>query len=266
MSFQKIPDTTLPKGWHVFNQGMTLGCLGMTVSIERAPSPDHKPEAGPGWTLWLSWPRPETLVPGVTVYAEHDQVIATVDGPGFYGALRQALRDWARSMPESLRGRLLAEINPRADEEWFAVLGLRPARDAMNQFLAQELGVLLNEGQLLLFDLAGDLVVPHLTQDGDGWAFTVLPGDTTSYVRADLSIEWYGTSWEPPLVKEEPPILVEGYAVRVEALGGERPYKAVVTRPDGSHLGSTGPCADPGRAVKLAQRLIRAETEVKDGR
>lgn len=50
-----------------------------------------------------------------------------------------------------------------------------------------------------------------MVEDGDegddpqkiGWAFWVYPeelplgtSDTTSYVHADLSIEWYGTSWE----------------------------------------------------------------------
>lgn len=45
-----------------------------------------------------------------------------------------------------------------------------------------------------------------MCEDGDddaaegkcGWAFWILDDDTTSYVREDLSIEWYGTSFEPP--------------------------------------------------------------------
>ena len=35
-----------------------------------------------------------------------------------------------------------------------------------------------------------------LHEDGDdGWAFWVVPSDTTSYVHENLAIEWYGTSW-----------------------------------------------------------------------
>lgn len=35
-----------------------------------------------------------------------------------------------------------------------------------------------------------------LHNDGDdGYAFWLIPSDTTSYVHADLTIEWYGTSW-----------------------------------------------------------------------
>jgi len=37
-----------------------------------------------------------------------------------------------------------------------------------------------------------------LVEDGEtGWAFYLLKDDTTSYVHEDLSIEWYGTGWEP---------------------------------------------------------------------
>lgn len=42
-----------------------------------------------------------------------------------------------------------------------------------------------------------------LCEDGDensaerkcGWAFWIVPQDTTSYVHEDLRIEWYGTGW-----------------------------------------------------------------------
>lgn len=35
-----------------------------------------------------------------------------------------------------------------------------------------------------------------LHKDGeDGWAFYVAEQDTTSYLRHDMSIEWYGTGW-----------------------------------------------------------------------
>ncbi len=43
-----------------------------------------------------------------------------------------------------------------------------------------------------------------LIEDGDeasgmkcGWAFWVREEDTTSYLHADLNVEWYGTSYEP---------------------------------------------------------------------
>ena len=47
--------------------------------------------------------------------------------------------------------------------------------------------------------------VEGMVEDGEEcWAFWVYPeelppgaDDTTSYVHADLSIEWYGTSWVP---------------------------------------------------------------------
>lgn len=34
-------------------------------------------------------------------------------------------------------------------------------------------------------------------KDGNkcGWAFWIVDQDTTSYLHADLSIEWYGTLW-----------------------------------------------------------------------
>ena len=35
----------------------------------------------------------------------------------------------------------------------------------------------------------------HLYEDGDdGWAFWLHDDDTTSYVHADLYVEWYGTT------------------------------------------------------------------------
>lgn len=30
-----------------------------------------------------------------------------------------------------------------------------------------------------------------------GWAFWLVEGDSTSYLKEDLSIEWLGTSWTP---------------------------------------------------------------------
>ena len=36
-----------------------------------------------------------------------------------------------------------------------------------------------------------------MIEDGEtSWAFWIDADDTTSYVHADLSIEWYGTSYE----------------------------------------------------------------------
>ncbi len=49
-----------------------------------------------------------------------------------------------------------------------------------------------------------------MIEDGDetdgpkcGWAFWVLEDDTTSYLHADLKVEWYGTSYDPDSVVED---------------------------------------------------------------
>ena len=34
--------------------------------------------------------------------------------------------------------------------------------------------------------------------DGDGWAFWLHPDDTTSYLHADLLVEWYGSEGSDP--------------------------------------------------------------------
>lgn len=49
----------------------------------------------------------------------------------------------------------------------------------------------------------GEVPAFQMAEDGDeNWSFWVTEdgceGDTTSYVHADLSIEWYGTAWEAP--------------------------------------------------------------------
>jgi hypothetical protein len=42
----------------------------------------------------------------------------------------------------------------------------------------------------------GEVPWYSLNEDGDEhWSFWVRSEDTTSYVHADLSIEWYGTAW-----------------------------------------------------------------------
>jgi len=64
--------------------------------------------------------------------------------------------------------------NTRASEE--------NAREAIDQFLLSIFGE-----------------VPYYDLDADGercWSFWILEEDTTSYVHPDLTIEWYGTSWE----------------------------------------------------------------------
>jgi hypothetical protein len=43
----------------------------------------------------------------------------------------------------------------------------------------------------------------ELHEDGNGWQFWILESDTTSYLHADMSIEWYGTSWEPGCEDDE---------------------------------------------------------------
>lgn len=36
-----------------------------------------------------------------------------------------------------------------------------------------------------------------LCEDGEtSWAFWILEDDTTSYVKHDLKIEWYGSGWD----------------------------------------------------------------------
>ena len=50
-----------------------------------------------------------------------------------------------------------------------------------------------------------------LCEDGDsgaaenkcGWAFWIAPADTTSYLKEDLSIEWYGTGWPGSFAYDE---------------------------------------------------------------
>lgn len=42
----------------------------------------------------------------------------------------------------------------------------------------------------------GEVPFFMIAEDGDhSWSFWVCDDDTTSYVHADLSIEWYGTSY-----------------------------------------------------------------------
>ena len=70
----------------------------------------------------------------------------------------------------------------------------RPSREqaeqAITEFLEAKLGAVPCFG---------------MVEEGEeNWAFWIYPeelppeaDDTTSYVHADLSIEWYGTSWVP---------------------------------------------------------------------
>lgn len=119
MSLKPIPlrPEDLPSGWHIFRDGTTLGMLGANVSLLNVPDPDIRLR-GPEWTIVLTWRNPTDMGSGVEVYNESCEVVADVDGPGFWGALRQTLTDWVdRRMPETLRARLLAEIAPRAAAE-----------------------------------------------------------------------------------------------------------------------------------------------------
>jgi hypothetical protein len=71
---------------------------------------------------------------------------------------------------------------------------IRPSREQAEQAITEFLQAKL-----------GDVPCFGMVEDGEEcWAFWVYPeelppgaDDTTSYVHADLSIEWYGTSWVP---------------------------------------------------------------------
>lgn len=63
----------------------------------------------------------------------------------------------------------------------------RPSREKAEEVIGQFILETCGEGPG--FDLA---------EDGDNaWAFWCTEDDTTSYLKADLSIEWYGTGWHP---------------------------------------------------------------------
>lgn len=130
MPLQPIPlrPEDLPEGWHIFRDGRFLGMLGANVSLLNVPDPALRLR-GPEWTVILTWSNPTNAGPGIEVYDVPHQVIADVDGPGFWEALRQTLTDWVdQRMPDALRARLLAEIGPRADRETYAY-HLQNARD-----------------------------------------------------------------------------------------------------------------------------------------
>jgi hypothetical protein len=63
------------------------------------------------------------------------------------------------------------------------------ARVAIEDFLTEELGAC---PEIRMVE-DGD---QHCAASKCGWAFWILPHDATSYVHEDLSIEWYGTSWD----------------------------------------------------------------------
>lgn len=63
------------------------------------------------------------------------------------------------------------------------------ARSAIYEFLGGSLGAVPD---FTIFPDGDDLSAPGKC----GWGFYVREGDTTSYVHEDLSIEWYGTSWQ----------------------------------------------------------------------
>lgn len=90
--------------------------------------------------------------------------------------VQQCTNNTAASQPTS------GMVQNDADDEADTV---RPseeaARKAIEAFLDKELP---------------DYPTYSLCQDGDtGWAFWVTPDDTTSYLKEDLSIEWYGSAW-----------------------------------------------------------------------
>lgn len=70
----------------------------------------------------------------------------------------------------------------------------RPPLDAAETAARRFVGALLGHEEFGL----------TIVEDGDddaaegkcGWAFWLLANDPTSYVHEDLSVEWYGTSWD----------------------------------------------------------------------
>lgn len=71
--------------------------------------------------------------------------------------------------------------------------GRRPPRraavKAVREFLARRVG----QDAADRFAEAEDHML--ITDGDDGYAFFMIPSDTTSYVHHDLGIEWYGTNW-----------------------------------------------------------------------
>ncbi len=98
---------------------------------------------------------------------------------------------------EAARERLAAAHPSIPDDEWAfnsvtEVPAPRPSEEqaekAISTFLAAKLG------SIPYFSLA---------EDGPSdWSFWIKEDDTTSYLHADMRVEWYGTSWEPGDVDE----------------------------------------------------------------
>lgn len=103
--FVPLPNlTSLPVGWHVFNDGMCLGALGVTIRVLQTPER----------MLVIDWTIPESFDSGVTLYADPHQIVAEADGDSFWAALATALSDWCGEMPAYLRARLMADVAPLA--------------------------------------------------------------------------------------------------------------------------------------------------------
>lgn len=132
MSFQQLPQLpVLPDGWHIFGDNTVLGALGATFRLLGAPDSRYR-LCGPKWVVVIAWAVPEDVALGVVLYADQCEVIAEVDGAGFWDALENGVRDWCAEMPAALRARILSDVKPLAMAERIAMAYARakkaPAR------------------------------------------------------------------------------------------------------------------------------------------
>jgi hypothetical protein len=130
-------------------------------------------------------------------------VILAANEPGAVDLPEEMLALLGKGDEEADHERVLAfeglrEIEPEGDTRVFVARswhGRRPSRElaeaAIADFLAKE---------------TGEEDVPFsMHEDGDeesdsnkcGWAFWVRSEDTTSYLKENLEVEWYGTGWDP---------------------------------------------------------------------
>jgi hypothetical protein len=93
---------------------------------------------------------------------------------------RDNLREWTGLLADRVRELLAGKVRP--SEEL--------AERAIERFLRVEGGL---EGGAF-----------SKCEDGEsGWAFWIEEEDTTSYLDADLKVEWYGTSWSSAAEDED---------------------------------------------------------------
>ena len=80
---------------------------------------------------------------------------------------------------------MTAEEWARNDDVWVDAYDTRPIPPAGRLAIAEVIAAYEEA-------LVGDRI--RTCDDGDGWAFWLHPDDTTSYLHADLRVEWYGST------------------------------------------------------------------------